>query len=194
MSTLYISNLGSEIHLDMDNIHLKYLGPKSLEKFICINEFDGQVIYVETQFTYGAEEEYIDVADALSDYNYNVAECLNQITNVKIAKKGDISMDNKGKASIKKTSNSKRVELIDKSLMVSDNIALVPHVGSAHDFQIEAVSMADTNKRCLIRFKDTMVLRSNMTKSLQDRSIRAIRRNAELIVEIAKERLVITSD
>lgn len=123
MSTLYISNLGSEIHLDMDNIHLKYLGPKSLEKFICINEFDGQVISVETQFTYGTEEEYIDVADALSDYNYNVAECLNQITNVKIAKKGDISMNNKGKASIKKTSNSKRMELIDKSLMVSDNIA-----------------------------------------------------------------------
>lgn len=28
MSTLYISNLGSEIHLDMDNIHLKYLGTK----------------------------------------------------------------------------------------------------------------------------------------------------------------------
>ena len=59
MSTLYISNLGSEIHLDMDNIHLKYLGPKSLEKFIRINNFDGQVISVETQFTYGAEEEYI---------------------------------------------------------------------------------------------------------------------------------------
>ena len=43
----------------MDNIHLKYLGPKSLEKFIRINNFDGQVISVETQFTYGAEEEYI---------------------------------------------------------------------------------------------------------------------------------------
>lgn len=98
-------------------------------------------------------------------------------------------MNNKCKAS-----NSKRMELIDKSLMVSDNIALVPHVGSANDFQIEAVSMADTNKRCLVRFKGTLVLRSNMTKSLQDRSIRAIKRNAELIVEIAKERLVITSD
>lgn len=49
---------GSEIHLDMDNLHLKYLGPKSLEKFICINDFDGQVISVETQFTYGTEEEY----------------------------------------------------------------------------------------------------------------------------------------
>lgn len=59
MGTLYISNLGSEIHLDMNNLHLKYLGPKSLEKFIRINEFDGQVISVETQFTYGAEEEYI---------------------------------------------------------------------------------------------------------------------------------------
>lgn len=120
----YISNLRSEIHLDMDNIHLKYLGPKSLEKFISINEFDGQVISVETQFTYGTEEEYIDVADVLSDYNYNVAECLNQITNVKIAEKGDIrGMNNRGKSYIKKTSNSKRMELIDKSLMVSDNIA-----------------------------------------------------------------------
>lgn len=166
MSTLYISNLGSEIHLDMNNLHLKYLGPKSLEKFISINEFDGQVISVETQFTYGTEEEYIDVADVLSDYNYNVAECLNQITNVKIAEKGDvISMTNKGKSLTNKTSSSKRMELIDKSLMVPDNIALVLHVGSAHDFQIEAVSMADTNKRCLVRFKDIAVLRSNMTKS-----------------------------
>ena len=187
MGTLYISNLGSEIHLDMDNIHLKYLGPKSLEKFISINEFDGQVISVETQFNYGTEEEYIDVADVLSDYNYNVAECLKQITDVKIAENKDvISMNNIGKDATNKTSSSKRMELIDKYLMVSDNIALVPHVGSANDFQIEAVSMADTNKRCLVRFKDTLVLRSNMTKSLQDRSIRAIRRNAELIVEIAK--------
>ena len=126
MSTLYISNLGNEIHLDMDNIHLKYLGPKSLEKFISIDKFDGQVISVETQFTYGTEEEYIDVADVLSDYNYNVTECLNQITNVKIAERGDvISMTNKGKSLTNKTSSSKRMELIDKSLMVSDNIAFI---------------------------------------------------------------------
>ena len=59
MGTLYISNLGSEIHLDMDNLHLKYLGPKSLEKFICINDFDGQVISVETQFNYGTERKSI---------------------------------------------------------------------------------------------------------------------------------------
>lgn len=34
-------------------------------------------------------------------------------------------MTNKSKASVKKTSGSKRMELIDKSLMVSDNIAFI---------------------------------------------------------------------
>lgn len=189
MCTLYISNLGSEIHLDMNNLHLKYLGPKSLEKFIRINEFDGQVISVETQFNYGVEEDYIDVADVLADYNYDISVYLNQITDVKIAEKGDIKgMNNRGKSYINKTSGSKRMALIDRALMVSDNIALIGHIGSANDFQIEAVSMADTNKRCLIRFKDIAVLRSNMTKSLQDRSIRAIKRNYDLIIEVAKEK------
>lgn len=36
-----------------------------------------------------------------------------------------ICMTNKSKASVKKTSGSKRMELIDKSLMVSDNIAFI---------------------------------------------------------------------
>lgn len=190
MCTLYISNIGNMIHLDMDNIHMKYQGPISLIKFVKINDFDGQVVSVETEFKHGTEEDYIDVGDVLSDYDYDVPSYLKQITQVELTDKGEKPMNNyRGQVRVtKKNHPRKRMQLIDESLMVSDNIALLPLVGSANDFQIEAVSMANTTQKCLVKFDGRSVLRSNMTPNLQKRALSAIDRNSELIVELAKER------
>ena len=47
-NTLYISNDGSYISLDIGDIHVNYLGPINLIRFIRVNRFEGGVVHVET--------------------------------------------------------------------------------------------------------------------------------------------------
>ena len=83
-NTLYISNNGSYISLDIGDIHVSYLGPINLIRFIRVNRFDGGVVHVETEFADCIEEEYIDVAYALSETDCDIPEVLKSITSVKI--------------------------------------------------------------------------------------------------------------
>lgn len=84
MNTLYISNDNRYIHVDIGNIHIKYLGPCGLKRFNRINKFEAGVIYVETEFNDCTEEEFIDVTDILSDYDYDIPEVLKSIESVEI--------------------------------------------------------------------------------------------------------------
>ena len=83
-NTLYISNDGSYISLDIGSIHVSYLGHANLIRFIRVKRFEGGVVHVETEFTDCIEEEYIDVAYALSEYDCNIHEVIKSITSVKI--------------------------------------------------------------------------------------------------------------
>lgn len=84
MYILYLSNVGRIVHIDIGDIHIQYTGPKSLIRFLNINSFEEGVIYVETKFKYGVEEDYIDVLDLLQEYKYNPEIYLPLITRVEI--------------------------------------------------------------------------------------------------------------
>lgn len=85
MAVLYISNKGRTVFIDLTDIHIQYCGPKSLIKFLKINKYDDAVVYVETEFSYGIEEDYIDIYDLFQEYNYE--KYISLISNVKIKEK-----------------------------------------------------------------------------------------------------------
>lgn len=84
MYILYLSNEGRQVYIDIGDIHIQYCGPKSLICFLNINSFEEGVIYVETKFKYGIEEDYIDVLDLLQEYKYNPESYLPLINRLEI--------------------------------------------------------------------------------------------------------------
>lgn len=82
---LYVYNIGRIIHIELDDIHIEYTGPKNLVRFIKINKFDFPVICIETQFSGGIEEDYIDLEYLFKDYN--VETLLSNIKDIKIKDK-----------------------------------------------------------------------------------------------------------
>lgn len=83
MSTLLLGNNGRNVIIKIDDIRLQYLGPKNLIKFININKVSNGCIYVNTLFkdeeTAYEEEEFIDLTDILSEFNYDSDKILNSI-------------------------------------------------------------------------------------------------------------------
>lgn len=174
MYTLFISNKGRTVFIDLADIHIRYCGPKSLIKFLKINKYEDDVVYVETEFSYGIEEDYIDIYDLFQEYNYE--KYISLISDVKIKEK-NLTMKNK------------KEKLIDESLMVSDNFALIANINTADDIIIETVNLSNTNKKANIRLKDLTVLQTNMTDSSLKRAVEAIKRNMILIQQELIERM-----
>lgn len=176
---LELSNEGRTVKIRIGNIHLQYLGPKDLKRFIKITDVSEGCISVDTEFLNDGvtevEEDYIDLVDVLSSYDYNVKKIINSISDYRIVEGGN---------DMKKVT---REELVDKSLMVSDSIAMFPKEGTAGDIQMLCISLARPNSRALVRIKDTEVLESNMTEVMFDRVISAIKRNKKMITEQASE-------
>lgn len=179
MSILYLYNTGRNVHLELNNIHIQYLGSKALQKFVKVNRFEEGVIYVETQFSYGSDEDYIDVEDVLSEFNYDAEKLIPEIKQVIIKEENEMMDTDKKK---------NKQYLIDESILVSDNLALMANVGSANDLQIEVISLANTNMKAVVRFSDSQVLLHNMSDRMLERAVNAVNRNKELILDEVKER------
>lgn len=178
MSVAYIYNVGRQIHIQMENIHVQYIGSKSLSRFIEVNDYSDGCISVEAEFNIDdqlvQEEDYIDLRDVLSDYNYNSEKIIKSITKIEI-----------GKPQSEKISKK---ELIEKALMVSDNMALVYSNNITNDVRILAVSMKDTNARAIISILNFDIISSNMSEAMLIRAKNAVKRNHEQLIDEIKER------
>ena len=88
MSTLLLSNNGRNVIIKIDDIRLQYLGPKNLIKFININKVSNGCMYVNTLFkdeeTEYEEEDFIDLSDILSEFEYNSDKIINDIDNYSV--------------------------------------------------------------------------------------------------------------
>lgn len=88
MNTLYVYNIGRQIHIQIDKIHVQYLGSKALSRFIKINSYADGCISIDTEFKIGnkhvIEEDYIDLRDIFNDYNYNTDSIINSISKIDI--------------------------------------------------------------------------------------------------------------
>lgn len=178
MSSLYVYNIGRQIHLQIDNIHIQYIGSKALNKFIKVNNYSDGCISVETEFNINnqliKEEDYIDLRDAFADYNYDIDKIIKSITEIKI-----------GEPQMEKFSKK---ELIEQSLMVSDNMALVYTKNTTNGVHIIVVNMKDTNARATISIPNFEVINSNMSKTMLTRAIDAVKRNYGQLMEEIKEK------
>ena len=168
----YIYNKGRSIFLEIADEVIEYMGPKNLIAFKHINSVDNNVLSVDTYFEdedgrIFTEEDYIPVEDIIEPYNINIPK--------------DISYE------IKYESNS-TLKVIDNSIMVSDNMAMTYHEGSAGDIEIEVTDIARMNNRMLLRLRDYAVLSTNMSANMQKRAINAVKRNTELIDVELRER------
>ena len=168
----YIYNKGRNIFVEIAGEVIKYMGPKNLIAFKHINSVDNNVLSVDTYFkdegnVIFVEEDYIPVEDIVKPYDINIPK--------------DIRYE------IKYDANS-ALKVIDNSIMVSDNMAMTYHEGSAGDIQIEITNIARMNNRMLLRLKDYAVLSTNMSANMQKRAINAVKRNTELIDMELRER------
>lgn len=180
MLTLYLRNEGRTVLIDIGSIHLRFTGSKSLIRFVKINKVYDGMIHVDTEFLYDGEkvieEEYIDLEDLLEEYNYNTKEILASITEYKIVNKEE-------------KNNMTKIELLDKSLLASDNIAFVPTKGSAGDDQLIAINLSKMSLKATIRLKDGQILSSNMNDKMLQRTKAAFDRNKEQLISELKEKM-----
>ena len=83
MSTLYLYNKGRQIHIQIESIHIQFLGSKILNRFLTINDYGDGCISVETEFnkedTLFSEEDYIDLRDVFGGYSYDVEKIIKSI-------------------------------------------------------------------------------------------------------------------
>lgn len=90
MNILYIYNKGSQIHVRFNNIHIQYLGPKVLSRFIKVNDYTDGCISVDTEYKIDnkliVEEDYIDLRDVFSLYDYDIESILKSISKIEIGK------------------------------------------------------------------------------------------------------------
>lgn len=178
---LELSNDGRTVKIKIGNIHLQYLGPKNLIRFKKITDVSGGCISVDTEFSNDGvvevEEDYIDLGDILSKYDYDVNKVFDSITGYRIVERRHHKMKKKITCD----------ELITKSLMIFDSIAMFPKEGTAGDMQMLCISLARPNNRTLIRLEDVEVLESNMRNAMIERLVCDVKKNKEMIEEQAAE-------
>ena len=63
MGTLYVYNIERVIHIQIDKIHVRYMGSKAPNRFIKVNEYSDGCISVDVEFKINnqteREEDYI---------------------------------------------------------------------------------------------------------------------------------------
>lgn len=171
--TIYVGNEGRNVILQFNHQRIQYLGPKNLFGFQRVNRVEENVVYVSCYFEdekgcIYTEEDYIDLAEVLCDYK----EVLLSEYHVVIGKPSD----------------SMREKLIQKSLLVSDNIAILYYIDEKiPDRCVRAVSLARPASSAIIRLKDCAIVSSNMSNTLQKRALDAVKRNIEDVQEEIEE-------
>lgn len=197
---LYIGNIGNNVTIEIGKIRIMYLGPSNLVEFDKINKVESGCMYVDTVFKDGRkryiEEDYIDVGSILNEFNYDAVKVLFSIDRY-IIKGKEYAKYKETRDEIylygtkdygKEEKKMTKIELIDKSLLVSDGIAFIFNEGSAGDWQVKAVSVNKMSSTAIIRIQDSAVLSSNMSKGMLKRAKEAFERNIEMIIDEIRER------
>lgn len=167
IETIYIHNIGRYIVVESIHFRHQYLGPKNLISFRQINKVANNVVYVDAVFRdvergFIAEEEYIDLQDVLGEDNTHL-ECEYSVM-------------------LGKAKKLTKEELINESLMVSDNLSIrLYFMPDNIEPMVEIRSMSSINRKAIIRLKDYAIIETNMSISMQKRAIDAVIRNSELI-------------
>lgn len=171
--TIHLYNQGRNVIIHAGHKHFSYLGPKNLVGFRNITDNQANVLYVDTYFTdergrIYVEEDYIDLKDIMRGYE----ELLQAPYDVVIGSPGE----------------SRTKYLIENSLFVSDNMAVMPGDNGTTDIIVEIINLKRNTDKMILRLKDYAVLFSNMSGKMEERAKTAVERNIKLLTEELKER------
>lgn len=199
---LYIGIVGNNVKIEIGNITLMYLAPANIVKFDKINQVSSGCMYIDTVFKDGCkqyiEEDYVDVGSILNEFNYDTVKILSSIDRYIIKGKKYVKYKETNdemylygvKNCRKEEKKMTKMELIDKSLLVSDGIAFVFTSGSAGDWRVTAINVNRMKSIAIIRIEDSVVISSNMSDNMLKRTKEAFERNRELIIEEIREKIV----
>lgn len=173
-SELYLYNEGRLISIYMNGKHFSYQGPRNLVGFRNIVSVKSDVIYADCYFLNSkkriyVEEDYIDLRDVMEGYTDMLAGSYT----VLIGHPGE----------------SRARFLLENSLLVSDNMAIMPADNGTGEVIIEVSNIRRNKDKMLLRLKDYAVLFSNMSPQMQKRAVDTAHRNQEFIEAEMKERM-----
>lgn len=169
-SPLYLYNEGRYIHIEYEDLHFKFMGPKNLISFKNVNDIvDGcahvNAYYCDKKVVY-LEEEYIDIRSEFAEYGERLPENIN----LRLCKPG---------------TSSDRYE--DEALMICENMAVLKHDSSAGDIEVDIINMSRQSSRMTMRLRDYAILASSMSDTMQKRALSMVKRNTALIKDLSKE-------
>ncbi len=171
--TVWLYNEGRDIHIEYEDLHFRFMGPKNLIALKNVNRIaDGcahiNVYYSDDNVIY-TEEEYFDIKAEFEEYG--CGDRFPEQMELRLGKPGEPEHD----------------RYRDEALMISDNIAFLRHESSTDDAEIEIVNMARRNARMILRLKDYAILSSSMSETMQRRTMAIVRRNVDLLSELVTD-------
>ncbi len=171
--TIYLYNVGREIHIVFEDLHFRFMGPKNLIAFKSVNRISEGCAHVNTYFSdkkvIYLEEEYVDIRGEFEEYDY-----LSRYPETFILK-------------LEKPGEENTTHYSDEALMICENMAFLRHDSSVGDVEIEVINMARQNARMIMRLKDYAILASSMSDTMQKKVIAITRRNEDLIATLSEE-------
>ena len=173
---LYIYNEGRCVFVDHREVHIAYEGPKNLISFkeviaLSVNKvLTVDTYYREDDGSIYVEEEYIDLKDLFDEYNYDISGVA--INDIKLGK----------------PNSGDKTELIDKALLVSDNMAILPSNSIEQPETVVVINLSRPGNKAQIRLEGYGVLLSNMKEKMQQRAVEAVKRNITIIRPALEER------
>ena len=171
--TLYLYNKGRNVEICIGTRRFSYMGPKNLVGFRNIVDNRNNVLSVDTYFINEngriyVEEDYIDLNDIFEGYG----ELLITQYDVAIGRPGQ----------------SRTQYLIDNSVMITDNMAILIGDNGTDDIVMEVTNMKRNKENMMIRLKDYAVLFSNMSRRIEERAVATVKNNRALLEEEVEER------
>lgn len=171
--TVYLYNTGRNIHIEYEDLHFQFLGPKNLISFKNVNRIVNGCAHINTYFSdkkiIYIEEEYVDLKGEFIEYGCEERFPAN--IDLKLQKPG--------------TSDTDRYK--DEALLICDNMAILDHQTSTEDIEIEVINMTRQSARMVMRLSDYTILSSSMSNTMQNRVLSIVKRNDELITTLSQE-------
>ncbi len=172
---LYIYNKGRKITVEYGSIIMSYLGPKNL---IALKELrylsPEMTAHIDTYYSDGGiiflEEEFYDLKDLFEENGYEVPALAAR--NLHIGK----------------PSAGTKESIIDRALLVSDYMAVLPSDAVDQPDTVLVVNLSRPSARAHIRLSDYEVLMSNMMTGMEKRAKDAVIRNISIIKPAMEER------
>lgn len=170
---IYIYNNGRTVEIYAGSKRFSYMGPRNLMGFRNVVDNRNNVLYVDTYFEdennkIYVEEDYIDLNEIFSGYE----ELLSAPYEIVISRPG----------------LSRARYLIDNSIMISDNMAIMLGDNGTDDIILEITNIKRNKEKMLLRLRDYSVLFSNMSKKMEERALASVRINQTLLEEEVGER------